>query len=574
MGEDLIIEVRYGGRVQRMTYEDFERRIRDGEIRADAPVRFPLVTGDAFRPAAELELYQALADPEAVAFRRNLTARGVPLATAILVGVMIRIYLWSWAPGARGWLQERFTNWTPAVLEEGKVWRLLSYGLLHVDFTHLLFNLLFIAYTGYHLERAMGWRNLLVLYFGSVVTGGLLSLALSPGLPTLGASGGGFGLLAAAVVFGWKHWESIPRAARKYFGFAILPYPMISILTSIRAENVDNWCHLGGLLGGAALMTLLEPEVFSAHRRHNRAVRWGTAALGAAVLVALYAAGPRLVALEPVSEPGATFLRPSGWLRRGEFTGESGWASPTGDASMVVTADLGPRAARLSEAEDAFLDRVSASARDVTVRAREPEAVDGLQGTRMVLDLTREDEPHVLEALIVVRGVYTYRLQVLTAGRATTRLSPLTRRIFGGVAISDPPDVAEARAAVAENPRSWGPYVHLGRVLARAGDVDGALAALDQAAALAPQEPKVLVSRLEIVSEHHPAEAAAEARRALDVAPQEPSVIVAAARALHAAGQEPEAFELLDRAWEALPGDRAIRRQRRAWGLPVDLAKP
>ena len=58
-------------------------------------------------------------------------------------------------------MQEYLTNWAPAILEQGEVWRLLSYGLLHLWFPHLLFNMLFLVYTGYHLERAIGRANLL-----------------------------------------------------------------------------------------------------------------------------------------------------------------------------------------------------------------------------------------------------------------------------------------------------------------------------------------------------------------------------------------------------------------------------
>lgn len=567
----MIIEVRYGERVQRMTYDDFERRIREGDVAATTLVRFPLVTGEQFRPAGELELYQALVDPEAVAFRRNLTALGLPLATALLVGVQIRIYLWSWSPEARGWLEGHLTNWTPAVLEEGKVWRVLSYGLLHVDFTHLLFNLLFIAYTGYHLERAMGWRNLVILFFGSVVSGGLMSLLLSPGLPTLGSSGGGFGLLAAAVVFGWKHWESIPLRARKYFGFAILPYPMISILTSIRAENVDNWCHLGGLLGGVALMTLLEPEVFAARRTQNRLVRWGAALAIVGALAGLYAYGPRLVALEPVEDTGATFLRPSGWRAGGAFTGERGWRSPTGSASLVTTVDLGARPTTLEAVRTAWLARVEAGARDVVVRERVPVEVDGAHGERVVVDLRLDEDRLVMETLLVVRGAYVYRAQMLVREDLYPRLQPLVDRVFDGVVLADPPDVAQARQAVSENPRSWGPYLNLAEVLGRAGDVEGTLAALDEATRLSPQEPAVLSARLELVSQLRPEEVEAEVKRALDLAPREPRVIVAAAVALAAIGREAQAFTLLDEAWAVLPGDRAIKRQRREWGLSTEL---
>lgn len=569
----MIVELRYGERVQRMTYEDFERRIRDGDIGARALVRFPLVTGDAFRPAGELELFQALADPEAAAFRRNLTTRGLPLATALLVGVQVRVYLWSWAPGVQRWLEAEATNWTPAVLEQGLVWRLLSYGLVHVDFTHILFNLLFIAYTGYHLERAMGRANLLLLFFGSVLTGGLFSLFLSPGLPTLGASGGGFGLLAAAVVFGWKHWESIPARARKYFGFAILPYPMVSILTSIRAENVDNWCHLGGLLGGMALMTVLEPEVFSARGRRNRWARRGSALLGAVALLALFALGPRLVALEPVEEVGASFLRPAAWKAGGAFTGEGGWRSPTGDSSLVTVVDTASRVVALADAEASWLERVEGAARDVRVLERRELTVDGAPGLRLRLALTLEGEPQILEALLVAKGVYTWRVQWLARASADARLAPLRERVFAGLRLQDPPEVAAARQAASENPRSWGPQLALAEVLARTGDVAGAMAALEAAAALSPQEPTVLATRLDLVSQLAPEQVEAEVARALDVAPLEPKVVVAAARALASVGQEPAAFALLDRAWAALPGDRAIRRQRRAWGLSVDLVE-
>ena len=134
----MIIEVKRRDHVQRMTYDEFEARIQDGEIAADTPVRFDAVTGDEFLAAGELELYRALADPHQIQFRKNLTDVGVPIATALLVGFQIRVYLWAWVPGVDTWLQEHFTNWAPAVLENGEVYRLFTYGLLHLGFTHIL----------------------------------------------------------------------------------------------------------------------------------------------------------------------------------------------------------------------------------------------------------------------------------------------------------------------------------------------------------------------------------------------------------------------------------------------------
>ncbi|MEC8423066.1 MAG: hypothetical protein VX000_04770, partial [Myxococcota bacterium] len=113
----MIIEVQRRAHVQKMTYEDFEQRIRDGEIDARTPVRFEVVTGREFVPAGTLELFQALADPRHMAFRRNLSRPGIPFVTAILVGIQVRIYLSSWAPEAKDFLEEDLTNWGPAILE-------------------------------------------------------------------------------------------------------------------------------------------------------------------------------------------------------------------------------------------------------------------------------------------------------------------------------------------------------------------------------------------------------------------------------------------------------------------------
>ena len=570
----MIIEVRRGGRVQRITYEDFEARIRDGDIREDTLVRFALVTGEAFRPAGELEPFSALADPESASFRRNLTAAGLPLATAILVGLQLRIYLLSWGPGATTWMQTRLTNWNPAVLEQGEVWRILTYGLLHVDGTHLLFNLLFIAYAGYHLERGMGWRNLLILFFGSVVSGGLMSLIFSPNMPTLGSSGGGFGLLAAAVIFGWKHWESIPQTARKYFGFAILPYPAISIVTNIGAKNVDNWCHLGGLLGGALLMTAVEPEVFSIYKARNRVVRTLTVALMAGLMAVLWAAGPRLVTLQTEEETGAVFVRPEGWRRGGAFTGESGWFSPTGATSLVAVDDVATAPVTLEQLERAFLDRLSSGARDVVVRERRELPLQHAKGVWLTLDLVFDELPQQVDAILIARGVYSYRVQVMCHADLRERLDPLVQRLLKGVMLTELPEVADARLAVEQNPRSWGPHLRLASALARAGEVDEALASLATAGALAPGEPEVSAARITLLAEQRPAEAVTAAREALTLMPGEPKIIVAAAGALKAGGQEAEAVKLLDDSWAALPGDRTLKKARRAWGLPVTLPAP
>ena len=217
----MIVEIKRSGFVQRLGFDEFERRVRDGEVPADVLVRFEPVTGDDFRPAGELEFYRETADPDRLAFRRNLTRAGLPIVTALMVGIQLRVFVWSEGTGRELWLQEHFANWGPAVFEGSEVWRLFTYSFLHAGFAHILMNVCFLAYAGYHIERALGHRNTLTVYTGSVFGGGLLSLLMSPKRYSLGASGGVLGLIGATIVLGWKHWDQIPERSRKYFGWAL-----------------------------------------------------------------------------------------------------------------------------------------------------------------------------------------------------------------------------------------------------------------------------------------------------------------------------------------------------------------
>ncbi len=567
----MIIEVKRRDHVQRMTYDEFEARIQDGEIAADTPVRFDAVTGDAFLAAGELELYRALADPHQIQFRKNLTDVGVPIATALLVGFQIRVYLWAWVPGVDTWLQERFTNWAPAVLENGEVYRLFTYGLLHIGFTHVLFNLLFLAYTGWNLERAIGRANLVLVYFGSVFTGGLLSMSMAPDRPSLGASGGNFGLLAAAVLFGWKQWDAIPRRARKYFGYALVPYIGVSFVTGLQAENVDNWGHLGGLLGGMALMLFLEPEALVSRARRNHWVR-RVAVLAMAVACAiLFVGGPRLVPLTPHEDETWSVDRPSYWRQGWTFTGDRGWFAPTGKATLVVATTVEPRPVTLDEAVASVVLRIGSGGKNPEVETTEDLAIAGWPARRVTLRFDLSGEPQRVVALVLARGVYEHRIQFQVLAEDADRYLPLARRIVASVRIQEPEELTAALERVATTPQSWGAWAELGEQHYRNGAPDEALHAYERARDLAPDQPRIWVGLLRVSADYGLAGATELARAALTRFASEPTVVVAAAEALSTQGHRDEGAAALEAAWTALPGDRVLRRARLQWGLSVEM---
>ena len=569
-GGPVIIELQYSGHTQRMVYEEFERRVRDGEVPPELPVRFEAVTGDHFVPVGDLELYAQLVDPGRRAFRERMSRPGLPIVTAVLVGIQLRVYLASWAPGADDWLQSAWTNWAPGILERGEVYRLFSYGFLHLGLTHLLFNLTFLAYTGYNLERALGRLNLAVLFLFSVFLGGTLSMWMAPGQPSLGASGGDFGLIAAAVVFGWKHWDDIPVAARTKFGWALVPNLAFSLISGLNADNVDNWGHLGGLLGGAALMTFLSPVTAARHSRRNRMVRQSTYGLTLALLVGLGTMGPRLIPLKAHTVGSWTVPVPSYWREGWTFTGDRGWFSPTSDATMVVTRTVHDRPVSPTEAVDKLVDRIRSAGSEAKVIERTPVKVAGAEGERLIARFSLAGEPMAIQAVVLTRGVVAFRAHMQARSGLLDTYGPVLERAVAQAELVQPDALEEARTWVEAHPRSWQPAVALGDVLYRVGQPKGALAAYERALARYPDQAEAMIGRLRVYAHYGLRGGLDLARDTLSDGVEDARVIVAAAELLDAVGATAEATQALDRAWAQMPQNGILRRDRLRRGLSVD----
>ncbi len=479
-----------------MVYADFELRVAMGEIPPELLIRFDAVTGDAFVPVGELELYQQLCDPSRRAFRDKLSRPYIPLLTAILVGVQIRIYLASWSSGTEAWLQSEWTQWGPAIYEQGEVWRLFSYGLLHLNFSHLLFNLTFLAYTGYNLERALGRLNLGIIFFGSVFFGGTLSMLMDPSRPSLGASAGDFGLIAAAVVFGWKHVDLIPASSRTKFGWALVPYLAFSLISGLRAENVDNWGHLGGLIAGGVLMTVLSPELSPRDQRTNRWWQAGTVGLCGLVMALLVIFGMGWVPLKASSEGNWMVSVPSYWRAGTSFTGDQAWFSPTGVASMVVTHTVHDRPIGPTKAVDRLVQQIVRGADNATVVSRSPVTVAGAVGEALAMRFSLADGPKTLNAVVLTRGVVSYRVQIQAKDALVKNYESLWARVVSEAVLTDAADLVLATERSANHPRSWTAAVDLGDALYRAGQARRAVTAYERALVWAPTEVRALVGRL------------------------------------------------------------------------------
>jgi len=136
-------------------------------------------------------------------------------------------------------------------------WQLLSYAFLHGGLSHLVFNMFGLFMFGAELERVWGPKRLLVFYFVSVLFAALAQLLVAflsgSGNPTVGASGGLFGLLLGfAMLFPHRRIVPlIPPIPMPAWLFVLL-YGLIELFLGVTGSmsGVAHFAHLGGILGG------------------------------------------------------------------------------------------------------------------------------------------------------------------------------------------------------------------------------------------------------------------------------------------------------------------------------------
>ena len=136
-------------------------------------------------------------------------------------------------------------------------WQVVSYAFLHGGLSHLIFNMFGLYMFGAELERVWGPRRLLVFYFMSVLCAAAAQLGVAAWsgsmVPTIGASGGLFGLLLGfAMIFPHrKIVPLIPPIPMPAWLFVLL-YGLIELGLGVTGSlaGVAHFAHLGGLLGG------------------------------------------------------------------------------------------------------------------------------------------------------------------------------------------------------------------------------------------------------------------------------------------------------------------------------------
>ena len=138
-------------------------------------------------------------------------------------------------------------------------WQLITYGFVHStnSLMHILFNMLMLWMFGRDIERLMGPQRFLIYYITCIAGAGIIQLLVGVlqggGVPTVGASGGVFGiLLAYGMAFPERRimllFPPIPMKA-KYF---VIMLGLLELYFGFSGVNngIANFAHLGGMLFG------------------------------------------------------------------------------------------------------------------------------------------------------------------------------------------------------------------------------------------------------------------------------------------------------------------------------------
>lgn len=153
-------------------------------------------------------------------------------------------------------------------------WQLVTYGFLHGGLWHLFFNMLALFMFGSEIERLFGARWFLAFFGVCVVTAGIAQLAVAAlgdagPYPTLGASGGVFGVLLAFGMYFPRRtimlmFPPIPMPAWLF----VTLYGALELYLGVTgtAAGIAHFAHLGGMAGGYVVIVLRSKYGFRRRR--------------------------------------------------------------------------------------------------------------------------------------------------------------------------------------------------------------------------------------------------------------------------------------------------------------------
>jgi rhomboid protease GluP len=565
---------------------EFEVRVRKGDISPQCLVRLPAVTGDAFVPACDLELWRSLHEPRRAHFHRAFGMIRFPWLTTGLMFLNFAIHLWTLRSGPLD-MDAMVTfggKAGPLVFDLGQLWRLVTANFLHWNLLHLGVNMFVLFNVGGALENAYRRLDYLFLLVVSGICTMGLSLWLAPDAVTVGASGMVYGCLGGVIVFGLKYRAILPARYRRILGEAAIPIVLLLFLMGFVSPGVDNAAHVGGFAAGVAVAPFLRPRLLT-----EGVPSWWEPSARAVpsllLLVAMLFGRFLLVDLLPPLQVerddawGISVPVPSGWRpganRFGQLAFFNGLPG-VGRATFAAGASVDEDPADVEAWAERFIEEqlqpaaLGTEVLRVTHDAPEPARIGDRDALRVRAYV---DEPFGrtrLLAWFVPRGNVMYQL-VFSYPEAYPRYARVIEQMIAGIRFEEPRALREARAAALLFPNAgWG-QGRLGSVLQKVGEPHVAANLLGAAVRA---EPGVVSWRAQLaLAQLQSGEIEAGCRAARDAllyGPEDAQALEASARCELARGNPRAALERLEEALKSSPADARLLRAEKALRLTVE----
>lgn len=175
--------------------------------------------------------------------------------------------IFSWMAFSNHSLFEKFKLQVGRILYNKEYYRVFSSAFLHVDLTHLIFNMIALYSFGNVMQVFLNVYEFAILYFVSLLVGSLLAIYFNKNnssYSAVGASGAVSGVVFASILFypyGGITFIFFPFVSIPSWIFGIL-YLLYTVYGMNKSnDNIGHEAHLGGAIAGVVLAILFHPEI-------------------------------------------------------------------------------------------------------------------------------------------------------------------------------------------------------------------------------------------------------------------------------------------------------------------------
>lgn len=149
-------------------------------------------------------------------------------------------------------------------------WRFLTPTFLHSGILHFVLNGFFQLRVATNFEREVGSLPIAAVFFiastGGYIFGGALSYSAKD-TPSVGSSGGLFGIIACLTVDLFMNWALLKNP--KWEAFKTVANIIVAFIMGW-LPGVDNFSHIGGYICGLFMALLVMPKTYTSRKDREK----------------------------------------------------------------------------------------------------------------------------------------------------------------------------------------------------------------------------------------------------------------------------------------------------------------